>query len=445
MADSLPRTWLQSDRVLARRLGRPISAFLHVEASGGILLVCAAIAALVWANSGWSDSYERFFHTSLTISIGSFTVKDSLAHAINDGLMAVFFFVVGLEIKREWVVGELRDRRAAALPAIAALGGMVVPALIFVLIANGEARHGWGIPMATDIAFALGVVAILGSRVPSALKVFLLTLAIVDDIGAIIVIAVFYSGALSMKWLIAAALITAVVVMMRKMGVRYLVAYVVTGFALWLCVYKSCVHATIAGVVLGLLTPALAFLSPEQAEVIVDDLDNRADLDAAEIRRVSFLLSESVPVTDRLIHALHPWTSYVIVPIFALANAGIRFGSEATSSAGTGVAIAVAVGLVVGKILGISLFSWAGIKARIGVLPEGVRFIQLVALSAVAGIGFTVSLFVAGLAYADHPDLLQGAKIGILGASVLAAVIGSIALSVVAQRLPTSGGTSTDE
>jgi NhaA family Na+:H+ antiporter len=274
------------------------------------------------------------------------------------------------------------------------------------------------------------LVAVFGSRVPPRLKVFLLTLAIVDDIGAILVIAAFYSGPISTKWLLAAAGLVALVWLLREVRVRYLVAYVVLGGALWFCIYRSGVHATIAGVIMGLLTPALPFLSTDQAEVIVDELEDRRDLTAAEVRRVSFLISESVPATDRLINALHPWTSYVIVPIFALANAGIELGGDSLAL-GSQVTLGIIAGLVLGKTLGITAFSWLAVRMGWGSLPAGVRWSQMVGLAAVAGIGFTVSLFVADLAF-DGTALLADAKVGILIASLLAAAIGSAILVATA-------------
>ena len=281
--------------------------------------------------------------------------------------MALFFFVVGLEIKREWVAGELRDRRAAVLPAVAALGGMVVPALIYVAInLGGPGIDGWGIPMATDIAFALGVVAVLGRRVPTPLKVFLLTLAIVDDIGAILVIAVFYSDSIDFAWLAGGVGIVVLIALMRRAHIVYHVAYVVAGLALWLCVFESGVHATIAGVVMGLLTPALAFQPALESEAIVDTLEGRNELTVDDVREVSFLIRTSLPLTERLENLFHPWTSYLVVPVFALANAGIELTSDSFSR-GTRVLLGVLVGLVVGKTVGIAGASWLVVKL-------GVRF-----------------------------------------------------------------------
>jgi len=425
-------TWIDSDRRLARFVARPVHSFLEVEASGGILLLFATVAALVWANSPWRSSYETFFGTELVLTVGDLRLADDIGHWINDGLMALFFFVVGLEIKREWVSGELRDRRAAVLPAVAALGGMVVPALVyFAFNAGAPAERGWGIPMATDIAFALGVVAVLGRRVPVSLKVFLLTLAIVDDIGAIVVIAAFYSEDIAVGWLLAAVGVVAVVVALRRAHVIYHVAYVGLGLALWLCTFESGVHATIAGVVMGLLTPARPFQPELEAEAVVDTLENQSELSANEVRQVSFLIRESVPLTERLEWMLHPWTSYLIVPIFALANAGIELSSD-SFDVGSEVTLGVVVGLVVGKVVGITGSSWLAVRLGLGRLPEATRWPQLVGAAALAGIGFTVSLFVSGLAF--EPGAVQDeAKIGILVASAVATVLGT-ALLVFAGR-----------
>ncbi|HWJ97018.1 MAG TPA: Na+/H+ antiporter NhaA, partial [Acidimicrobiales bacterium] len=364
----------------------------------------------------------------------SFAIDESLQHVVNDGLMALFFFVVGLEIKRELVAGELRDRRVAVLPAVAALGGMVVPAGIYVTLnTGGHGSHGWGIPMATDIAFALGVVALLGRRVPAPLKVFLLTLAIVDDIGAIVVIAVFYSDGIRWTWFIEALVVLGLVVLAQRARVRSLVVYVALGVAAWLFVFESGVHATIAGVVLGLLTPAKSLLPEVEAEAIVDQLEGRTDLTAADVHRVEFLVRESVPPTERIEHLLHPWTSYVIVPLFAFANAGIVLTGDAVTSPSS-VLVGVVLGLVLGKTVGISLFSWIAVKLGWGVLPDGVRFGQLVGVAALGGIGFTVSLFITALAFEGEPLLADQAKIGILVASLAAAALGSVILTLAARR-----------
>ena len=425
-------TFLHSDRWLARA-AQPLVRFLHVEAAGGILLVTATAAALVWANSPWQASYEAFWSSTIRLDVGGYQFEEDLAHVVNDLFMALFFFVVGMEIKRELVVGELRDRRAVALPAMAALGGMVVPALIYTIFNGGHGgAAGWGIPMATDIAFALGVVALLGRRVPASVKVLLLTLAIVDDIGAIAVIAVFYSDGLRPLLLVLALSIVALVAAMHRVRVHYAPVLVVAGIALWVVVYESGVHATIAGVVLGLLTPARPSQTDLEVDEIVDVLENRDDLRADEVRATARLIGGSVSACDRLIDALHPWTSYVIVPIFALANAGIELSGDAVTSPSR-VLLGTATALVVGKFLGITAFSWLAVRLGLGRLPDGAGWRHIAGVGAVAGIGFTVSLFIAGLAF-DTQSLQADAKIGILVASVTAAILGAVVFVVADRR-----------
>jgi Na+:H+ antiporter, NhaA family len=428
-------TWLRSDRRLARYLAQPVARFLQVEAAGGIVLAFATAVALVWANSPWQDSYHALWHTELSIGIGNRVLTEDLEHWVNDGLMVLFFFVVGLEIKREWVTGELRDRRAAVLPAMAALGGMVVPAVVYVLVNAGTDNvGGWGIPMATDIAFALGVVAILGSRVPPALKIFLLTLAIVDDIGAILVIAVFYSKGIESEWLVVGAVVFGAAILLRRANVRYLPVFVLIGVALWFALFESGVHATIAGVIMGLLAPAEAFQTEVETQNVVEVLDRRPGISLDDVRAASFLLRESVSVAERIEDALHPWVSYVVIPIFALANAGITFSSKSFSGDHR-LLVGVVLGLVVGKTVGISAMTWLGVRLGIGRLPAGVGPRHVIGIAVVAGIGFTVALFIAGLAFDDVASQDQ-AKIGILIASVLAAVGGAGVLLTAPRPVP---------
>jgi NhaA family Na+:H+ antiporter len=428
-------TWLRSDRRLARYLAQPVARFLQVEAAGGIVLAFATAVALVWANSPWQDSYHALWHTELSIGIGNRVLTEDLEHWVNDGLMVLFFFVVGLEIKREWVTGELRDRRAAVLPAMAALGGMVVPAVVYVLVNAGTDNvGGWGIPMATDIAFALGVVAILGSRVPPALKIFLLTLAIVDDIGAILVIAVFYSKGIESEWLVVGAVVFGAAILLRRANVRYLPVFVLIGVALWFALFESGVHATIAGVIMGLLAPAEAFQTEVETQNVVEVLDRRPGISLDDVRAASFLLRESVSVAERIEDALHPWVSYVVIPIFALANAGITFSSKSFSGDHR-LLVGVVLGLVVGKTVGISAMTWLGVRLGIGRLPAGVGPRHVLGIAVVAGIGFTVALFIAGLAFDDVASQDQ-AKIGILIASVLAAVGGAGVLLTAPRPVP---------
>ncbi len=431
-------TWLGSDHKLARNLGRPLNRFFHIEAAGGIVLLLATAAALIWANSPWSESYHQLWESELELQVGSIEVFSkaglegfNLEEFVNDALMAVFFFVVGLEIKRELVTGMLRNKRDAALPAVAALGGMVVPALIYYSFNAGtNASQGWGIPMATDIAFAVGVVSLLGSKVPRGLRVFLLSLAIVDDIGAILVIAIFYTDELSFGWLLTAAAIAGVVYGLRRAQVWYIPIYIVVGAFLWWATFKSGVHATIAGVGLGLMTPARPLQTEAQSREFATWLRDKPEVFPADIRFASFHMRESMSVAERLESAIHPITSFIIIPVFALANAGVELSSEGIRDAATSrITLGVILGLVVGKTIGVTLFSLVATRTGLATMPRGMGTRQLVGLSMIAGIGFTVSLFVTGLAGFETQMEIDDAKIGILVASALAATAGLITLS----------------
>jgi NhaA family Na+:H+ antiporter len=416
--------------------------FLDTEASGGIILLAAAVAALVWANSPWSGSYDRLWHTELTIGIADWSITEDLQHWINDALMAIFFFVVGLEIKRELVVGELRDRRSAALPVFAALGGMVAPALIYIAInAGGPGADGWGIPVATDIAFAVGLIAIAGRGLPSNVRLMLLTLAIVDDIGAILVIAIFYSTGIGWGALGAAVALLATIKLLERLHVRWIPVYVILAAGVWLAFFESGVHATIAGVVLGLLTPARPFQDPdavsrEARRVTAETADERQppDEDVPVWLYLSSLTREAVAPLDRFEHTLHLWTSFAIMPLFALANAGIEISAGTLGDAFTNrTTIGIVAGLVVGKLVGVTGFAWLATKLRIARLPQGVSWPHVMAVGAVAGIGFTVSLFIASLAFSD-PDVLEPAKLGVFAASVIAGVVGTVILRSIKRR-----------
>ena len=409
-------------RAVPRLIARPLQEFLRTEAAGGVLLLLAAAAALAWANAPFGSSYDSFWGTYLRVGLNAVSIDLSLRGWVNDALMAVFFYVVGLEIKREAVHGELADRRNAALPVAAALGGMIVPAAIYSSMnAGGPGGRGWGIPMATDIAFAVGILALAGSRVPAALKVFLLALAIVDDIGAIVVIAVFYSSGVSLGWLAGAGVLFALVVVMGRAGARSVTLYLVAGVVAWLAVFESGVHATIAGVALGLLTP----VSPPAADDVPD-----AAAEAEELAR------DSRPVLDRVEQSLHPWTSYAIIPVFALANAGIVLDSGSLRAAvHSPVAVGVAAGLVIGKPVGVLCGAWLAARIGLAALPADVRWQQLAAVALVAGIGFTVSLFISGLAFSD-PRLVDEAKLGILGGSLLMGAAGYLALRATTRAGP---------
>lgn len=437
-------TWANSNRFVARVFVRPFLRFSQVEAASGFALLSAAAIALVWANSPWAGLYHQLFQElTLEVTFGPVRLSESVGQLINDGLMAVFFFVVGLEIKRELVLGELRHPKAAALPVVAALGGMIVPALIYTSIASGagpESAQGWGIPMATDIAFAVGIIALLGRRVPASGKLFILALAIADDIGAISVIALFYTSDVRGIWLGGAVVGVAAVVVAQRAGIRSLLFYGSVAGAIWYAMLESGVHATLAGVALGLLTPARAMYSAaeldERARRILDtfplgptvEQQERADHEARLLTEIS---KESISPLNRLEHRLLPWSSFLIVPLFALANAGISFaGADAADLVGHPVALGVGLGLLLGKPIGITLFAWLAVRLGIGRLPAHLRWSHVLGLGLVAGIGFTVSLFVTGLAFTSV-ELSDTAKIGIFGGSILAAVAGAVVLASI--------------
>jgi Na+:H+ antiporter, NhaA family len=432
-------TWASSSRFVPRTFVRPFLRFTQVEAASGIVLLVAAAVALFWANSAWSDSYTRLFEElHLDLSFGPIQLEESFGHLINDGLMVIFFFVVGLEIKRELVLGELRDPRAAALPVMGALGGMVVPALVYLIFnAGGDAGHGWGIPMATDIAFAVGVIALLGRRVPASGKLFILALAIADDIGAILVIAIFYTSDLRFAWLAGAIVGLLVVAIAQRVGVRSMIFYVPVAFAIWYAMLESGVHATLAGVALGLLTPARPMYDSNEldrkARGILDmfppgdsaEEHEHSDYEAMLLTDIS---RESVAPLNRLEHKLLPWSSFVVVPLFALANAGVSFAdTDIGELVLHPVSLGVGLGLLIGKPVGITLFTWLAVRLGIGKLPPQTVWSHIVGLGFVAGIGFTVALFVTGLAFTgeEFPDI---AKVGIFIGSILAAVIGAAIL-----------------
>ncbi len=433
-------TWLHSDRPVAAKFVRPMLRFTHIAAAGGVVLLVAAVIALIWANL-FGESYTNFWATEVAFVFGPIHLAESLKYIVNDALMVIFFFVVGLEIKRELVVGELKDKKKAALPAIAALGGMIVPALIFVALAGGVAgaSNGWGVPMATDIAFSVGVISLLGNRVSVGAKLFLLALAITDDIGAIAVIAIFYSDSIAMGYLVSGIVGLGIIYLAGKVGIRHMGFYIVMGVVVWFFIFESGVHATLAGVALGLLTPVFPYYSDDEyyrrSRSIIGryQMDSasplkrdRVDHGALELAKVA---QESVSPLDRLETVLHPWSAFVVVPLFALANAGVSFEGinigEAVTSA---VTLGVAAGLFVGKIVGITLFTWIAVKTGMGRLPERTGWSQIVGLGALAGIGFTVSLFVSELAF-DDLEITNLAKIGIFMGSGLSGVVGYMLLA----------------
>ena len=411
--------------------------YMGTEAGGSALLLAATVLALVWANSPWSASYDSFWHTPATIGVGSAELTLDLQHWVNDALMALFFLVVGLEITREVATGELRDRRSVAAPALGALGGLVVPALIYLAFnPSGPESAGWGVVMSTDTAFVLGILALFGPRCPDRLRLFLLTLAIVDDIGAIGVMAVFYSDEIVPSALMISGLLIVLLLALRWLGVWRLTPYVLTGIALWLTVHESGVHATLAGVVVGLLLPQ----RPPDDEVLHRTRSyGRALMEQPEPERArlaSLAVAATIPAGSRLQHRLHRWTAYAVVPVFGLANAGVSLDGETLRAAATSsVTIGVAVALVVGNAVGITVGAAIALRTGWGVLPGGVRWSHLMAGATLAGIGFTIALFIADLAF-DDDALKEQATIGILAGSVIAAVLGIVLLRVLGERFP---------
>ena len=415
---------------------RPFQRFFQTSSATGVVLLLTTILAMVWANSRFAGVHHHVFAERLAVQIGEVRLHWPVHEWINDGLMAVFFFLVGLEIKRELVVGELRTFRRAVLPAIAALGGMLVPAAIyFALNRHGAGRAGWGIPMATDIAFALGCLAVVRDRVAPSLAVFLTALAIFDDLGAIIVIAVFYGQPVQWFWLEIAAAITFAMVLMNLYGVRSPYWYVLFGIALWYVVLRSGVHATVAGVIAGMCVPARSAKHPKEIlgelEREVDRLrtamGGQADDDDqgnAALRAIEAHLEAVQPPLNRLSNGLHAPVSFVVVPLFALANAGISFARVGRTEALSPVAIGVALGLFFGKQVGVFAFTWLGVKLRISPQPEGSTWRQVFGISILAGIGFTMSLFISGLAFGGSEALQESAKIGVLVASTASALVG---------------------
>ena len=410
----------------------PIVRFMHIESASGIVLVLATAAAIVLANSSLADSFLAFWKTYAGVSIGDFVLKLSVKHWIDDLLMAVFFFVIGLEVKRELVTGELSDFKRASLPIFAAIGGMIVPAGIYLLLQSGEpGLRGWGIPMATDIAFVVGVMALLGPRIPNGLRVMLLSLAIADDIGAILVIAIGYTDNLDIMSLVYGAAFIGLFVGLMKIGVRNTAVYIFVALLVWYFIYVSGIHATIAGVIIGLLTPTSSWISESRLGSIVqntlgfirgEEWKSSAHR-YAMLRQMERAARKAISPLQRFETDLHPWVSYVIMPVFALANAGVAIH---LASFGDPVAVAVMCGLFVGKPVGIVLLSFAAVKSGIARLPENVTWNMVTGGGFLAGIGFTMALFIGGLALSG--DMLDAAKIGIIAGSVISAIVGTVIL-----------------
>jgi Na+:H+ antiporter, NhaA family len=415
-----------------------LERFVHSETSGSILLFGATVVALVWANSPWSASYFALWKLPLKLGRRPLFSMD-LHHWIDDGLMVLFFLVVGLEIKREIVKGELSTFRQAALPVMAALGGMIVPALLyFALNRSGPGARGWGIPMATDIGFAMGVLALLGKRIPSSLRVFMLALAIVDDVGAILVIALFYTPNISLSALAAAGALLAVLVAVVMLRAP-LSVFVVVGFFFWAAVLSSGVHATIAGVILGLIAPIEPKFRPEvlaeSAEPLLKNFRaqiSSQDKSSAEatLTELDQLLRGTDSMAERLERTIHPWVSFLVLPLFALASAGVTLSAEQFKVAlFSPIALGIFLGLVVGKAMGITAFSFLAVRSKIAGMADGLTWTGIAGVGALAGVGFTVALFITGLSFGDETSIAT-AKVSVLAASLAAGIIGYFYLRV---------------
>jgi NhaA family Na+:H+ antiporter len=435
-----PNSWIQKPLV---NLVRPFQKFAGREAAGGILLLACSIAALVWANSRWAGTYSKLLHIPLTVALGPFNLSHDLHFWINEGLMTVFFFVVGLEIKRELLAGELASPRRAALPLVAAVGGVAVPVLLYLAInSGGPGAAGWGIAMATDIAFAIGAMALLGARVPLGLKVFLTALAIVDDIAAVLVIAMFYTANLSWGPLAGAACCLVLALAANRLGVRHTLPYALIGAVLWVTVLQSGVHATIAGVLLAFMIPSRqtidqsAFL--KEGRAVLDHFEGAsqtepfhilADIEQQNaIEALGDACGKMQPPLQRLEHALHPWVTFAIMPLFALVNAGVPLSGDLGKLFVQPVTLGVIIGLMLGKPLGVLIAAWLAVRLGPASLPANVSWQHIHGAGWLAGIGFTMSLFMAGLSFSDDAQLTE-AKLGILAASLCAGVIGSVILA----------------
>jgi NhaA family Na+:H+ antiporter len=380
----------------------PVQKFINLEASSGIFLFVVAIIAMIIANSEVKSLYFSFINTPVSVAIGNFSINKTLLLLVNDGLMAIFFYLVGLEIKKELLVGELSTPRKAAFSFFGALGGMAVPALIYVYfnLKNGD-MNGWGVPMATDIAFALGIISLLGNRVSSSVKIFLLSLAIVDDLGAILVIAIFYTGEISTNYLGIAAILLFVLYVLNKSGFRNIAIGLIIGFFTWFCFLKSGIHATLAGVILAFLTPARSINKSLGSETTQGEL-----------------------LLDKYIHNLHPWSAFVIMPIFAFFNAGVNVqGLDLMQTISHPVTLGIVVALVVGKPLGVFLFTFLASKLKLSDLPKDANWMQIIGVGCIAGIGFTMSLFISSLAF-DSIDIEKNSKIGIVIGSLISMILG---------------------
>ncbi len=431
------------------KVSTPFEHFLHAQTTTGLVLMFMTVVALVLANSPLIDSYGSFFHTKVDLTVGSWQLSHTIHHWINDGLMAIFFFVIGLEIKREILVGELSNIKVAILPILAAIGGMVIPALIYVGINAGtEGANGWGIPMATDIAFAISALVLLGKRVPTTLVTFLVALAIVDDLGAVLVIAIFYTDQIIMLPLILAGVSFLIMVIFNRVGIHMILPYFVVGLLMWFFMLESGVHATIAGVIAAMAIPSKPKACPanftKKTKELLDEYDTYPleeghtmhEKQKAILQNIKDKIDAVGTPAGRLEHNLHLAVALVVIPLFALANAGIAIDFDSLGSTiMEPVSLGIIAGLILGKVLGIFGVSWLAIKLKIAKLPVGSSMSQIFGVAFLGGIGFTMSIFVADLAFIGNEELIFQAKVGILAASLFAGLFGFFWLKYVAKRV----------
>jgi len=425
------------------KLLQPVHKFIQLEYTGGLVLFGCVLIAVAWANIWGIESYHHFWDIHISLGFEQFKLDKPLHVWINDGLMAIFFFVIGLELKREFLDGELSTIKSASLPMVAALGGMVVPALIYAFINGGRPSiSGWGIPMATDIAFALGILSLAGNRIPASIKVFLSALAVADDLGAVLVIAIFYTDHISIVFLATGLGFLLILWIGNVLGVRHVLFYILTGVIVWIAFLYSGVHATIAGVLIAFTIPARTKIDEKLylenlkalAEKFEAEIPNNSILTTPSqhhlIERIKQLSQDAETPLQKIEHQLHPWVAFLIMPLFALSNAGIEIGNGFLLSLGSHVSIGIITGLVIGKFVGVLGFTWLMIKSRVASLPNNASWRHITGVAALAGVGFTMSLFISGLAFKDA-GMIEAAKAGILTGSVIAGVAGMFILKSI--------------
>ncbi len=429
---------------------KPVNKFIHQEFTGGIILFVSVVIAIFWSNSPWSEDYHLLWETNFSVGFDGFEFTRPLHVWINDGLMALFFFVIGLELKREFMVGELSSFRKASLPMVAAFGGMLVPALIYIVVNYGKpSSQGWGIPMATDIAFALGLLSLAGKHVPNSVKVFLSALAVADDLGAVLVIALFYTNGIALAPLAIGGLLLGLMWVGNLLGIRHKLFYLIVGIVIWYCFLLSGVHATIAGVLVAFLIPARTKINEEEyvksvrkhADEFEHAIPQIGTLTTTEqhqtIEKIKQLCLDAETPLQKIEYGLHPWVAFVIMPLFAVANAGMHIGTDFLSSLSNPISIGISLGLVLGKFAGILFFTWLMVKFRLAKLPQLATWKHIAGISLLAGVGFTMSLFITSLAFSD-PKMVDDAKYGILLASVISGTAGIIWLKRTSARGPVS-------